>query len=199
MRSVIRRVVFVNFVIALSAAAAYAGDFSADMVSSSRDGSFTAKLYASGDKSLVEMSGVTTISRMDKKVVWMIMPGGKMYMEQPIDPRTAASTREKVDGEIERKAEGDEMIGGRNTAKYRVTFEANGKRDSVFQWIDESSHIPVKTAAVDGSWSSELGNIRSGPQRQELFEIPAGCDKMSLGMPDMDGMMNAAGRSARED
>ena len=180
MRLAIRWVVFFVFVIALSAAVVYAEDFSADIVSSSREGSFTAKLYASGDKSRTEMPQAITISRMDKKVVWVLMPTEKMYMEQPIDQRTAVSTREKVDGEIERKAEGNEVFGGRNTTKYRVTFKTNGKRESVFQWIDESVHIPVKTAAIDGSWSSELRNIRSGPQDPALFVIPSGYTKMPL-------------------
>ena len=159
----------------------YAADFSADIVSSSPQGSFKAKLYVSGDKSRTEMPGAITISRMDEKVVWMLMPVEKMYMEQPIDPRAAVSMREKVDGEIERKAEGNEIVGGRNTTKYRVTFKANGKRESVFQWIDESVHIPVKTAAIDGSWSSESRNIQLGSQDPTLFEIPAGYSKM----PDM--------------
>lgn len=195
MRLVIRWAVFSIFVMALSAAVVYAEDFSADMVSSSREGSFTAKLYISGDKSRMEMPEATTISRMDKKVVWVLMPAEKMYMEQPIDPRTAASTQEKIDGEIERKAEGNETINGRNTTKYRVTFEANGSRETVFQWIDESQHIPVKTAAIDGSWSSEFKNIRSGPQDPALFAIPRGYNKMSLGMPDMKGIMDAMGEN----
>lgn len=199
MRSVIRCGVFFIFVIALSAAMGYAEDFAADMVSSSNDGSFTAKLYVSGDKSRTDMPGAVTISRMDKKVVWMLMPAEKMYVEQPIDTRAAMSTREKVDGEIDRKVEASEIVNGRSTVKYRVTFEVNGRRESVFQWIDESAHIPVKTAAIDGSWSSEFRNIRTGPQDSELFEIPAGYNKMSLGMPDMAGIMNAMGKGAQKD
>lgn len=169
----------------LFASLGYAGDFSADMVSSSPQGKFTVKLYVSGDKSRMEMPEAITVSRMDKKVVWMLMPQEMMYMEQPIDPRTVASTQEKVAGEIERKAEGTEMINGRLTTKYRVTFEVPGRQESVFQWIDEKDHIPVKTAAVDGSWSSEFKNIKSGPQDPALFEVPTGYRKMSLGMPDM--------------
>ena len=185
MRTAVRRVVFFVFVMVLSTAAVYAGDFSADMVSTARQGSFPAKLYVSGDKSRMEMPGAISISRMDKKVTWMLMPEQKMYMEQPIDTRAAAGTQEKVDGEIERKAEGAEVVSGRNTTKYRVTFESNGKHESMFQWIDGSVNIPVKTAAIDGSWSTEFRNIRTGPQDGALFEIPAGYTKMSFAMPDM--------------
>lgn len=187
------------FFTSVTACMGYASDFNADMVSSSPEGSFSAKLWVSGDKSRMEMPQAITISRMDKKVVWVLMPDEKMYMEQPIDLRTAVSMREKVDGEIDRKMEGNEIINGRSTAKYRVTFETNGKRESVFQWIDESAHIPVKTAAIDGTWSSEFRNIRLGPQNRELFEIPDGYNSMSLGVPDMKGMMDAMSKAAQED
>ena len=81
MRAVMGCVMFLVLGVALSRAVVSAEDFSADMVSSSPEGSFTAKLYVSGDKSRMETSGATTISRMDKKVVWILMPAEKMYME----------------------------------------------------------------------------------------------------------------------
>lgn len=181
---------------ALLACPGHAEDFSADMVSFSPEGTFTAKIYVSGEKSRMEMPEAITISRMDKKVAWVLMPSEKMYMEQPLNPRSAASTREKMDGEIERKVEGNETVNGRNTTKYRVTFEAEGKREKVFQWIDEAAHVPVKTAAIDGSWSSEFKNILTGPQDQGFFEIPAGYRNMSLGMPDMKSILDAMGDEA---
>lgn len=182
--------------VVLSVAPSFAEDFNADMISSSPEGSLKAKIYVSGDKSRVEMPEATTISRMDKKIAWVLMPNEKMYMEQSIDPRTTASTQEKLSGEIERKAEGNETVNGRNTTKYRVTFEEKGRRESVFQWIDEAAHILVKTAAIDGSWSTEFKNIKPGPQNTELFEIPSGYSKMSLGgMPDMEGIMNTMGKA----
>lgn len=180
-------VIFVLSVV-LSAALGYAGDFSADMISKAPEGSFTAKLYVSGDKSRVEMAEGTSISRIDKKVVWMLMLKEKMYMEQPLNPRSAASTQERIDGEIERKAVGNEELNGRKTTKYLVVFKSQEKNESVFQWIDETARIPVKTAAVDGSWFSEFKNIRTGPQDQGLFEIPPGYKKMSFDMESMKGL-----------
>ncbi len=175
------------------AGAGYAADFSADMVSTSSGGSFSGKIYVSGEKSRMEMAEAITISRMDKKVAWMLMPAEKMYMEQALDTRTAAGAQEKMEGEIERIAEGKETVNGRATTKYRVTYEAQGKRESVFQWLDETAHIPVKTAAVDGSWSMEFKNIETGSQDQALFEIPAGYQKMSFSMPNMADMMGGGG------
>ncbi len=181
--------IFLALCTALFAVKAFAGDFSADMVSSSYQGLVTMKMYVSGDKSRMEMPEIITISRMDKNVVWMLMPGEKMYIEQAMDPRTVANTQENVAGEIERTAEGNEMVNGRNATKYRVTFETQGRRESVFQWMDEAAHIPVKTAAIDGSWSTEFKNIQTGPQKQDLFEVPAGYSKMSLDMPNVKDIM----------
>lgn len=179
--------------IMLSAGAGYAGDFSADMVSSSKEGSFSGKVYVSGDKSRMEMAEAVTISRKDKNVAWMIMPQEKMYMEQPLDTRTAAGTQEKIEGEVERTAEGKETVNSRAVTKYRVTYEAQGRRETVFQWIDEAERLPVKTAAVDGSWSTEFKNIKTGPQDQGLFEIPAGYKKMSFDMSGMEDMLGGMG------
>jgi hypothetical protein len=175
----------------LLAQTCYAADFSADMVSTERGRSTSGKFYVSGDKSRVEMAEGIIISRMDKKIVWMLMPQQKMYIEQPLDLRSAAVTQEKVDGEIERKVVGKEKVNGRDTTKYLVTFESQKKRESVFQWIDEAAHIPVKTAAVDQSWSSEFKNIQAASQNKDLFEIPAGYQSMSMGMPNMKDIMGS--------
>lgn len=39
-------------------------------------------------------------------------------------------------------------------------------------------NFPVKTAAVDGSWTQEYRNIKMGPQPNSLFEVPSGCKKL---------------------
>jgi len=170
---------------ALLASTGHAEDFSADMLSVSSEGSFTGKIYVSGDKSRMEMPEAITISRLDRKVTWMLMPSEKMYMEQPINARAVAGTQEKFDGELERVSEGDETVNGRHTTKYRVTFEAGGKQETVFQWIEVGTHFPVKTAAIDNSWSTEFSNIKIGPQDRALFEVPSDYQKFSMGMPEL--------------
>jgi hypothetical protein len=182
-------VCFTALLTAAMAAACHAADFSADIVTVSPEGTFNAKMYVSGDKSRTEIEGTATIARADKGIVWVLIPAQKMYIEQPLDMRTAASTKEKLEGEIERSAVGHETVNGIGTTKYRVVFEAQGQRGVVFQWIDEARRIPVKTAAGDGSWSSEFKNIRTNAQDSSLFEIPAGYSKMPAGIPDMKQMM----------
>lgn len=171
--------------------AACAADFSADMVGSSPQGAMSAKMYVSGDKSRVETAGAVTINRMDKKVMWLLMPQEMMYIEQPVDMKAARSTKEKVEGEVERTVEGREAVNGMNTTKYRVTYESNGLRETIFQWIDDVNRFPVKTAAVDGSWSSEFRNISTKSQDPALFEVPSEYKKMSIPTPDLGALMKA--------
>lgn len=168
--------------------AALAQDFSADMVSTTKDGTFTGKIFVSKDKTRVEVPESVTITRMDKKVMWMLMPSEKMYMEQPFDPRNVTATSEGVSGEIERKLIGQETVNGKIASKYKVTYEVEGVRDAVFQWIDTASSIPVKTEAADGSWTMEYKNLKIGAQPDSLFEIPAGYQKFSYEMPTVEGM-----------
>lgn len=165
----------------------FAQEFSADIVSSNRGGVYTARIFMGIDKNRVESEESIVISRMDKKVVWILMPAQKTYMEQSLDSGKVISTTEKIEGEVERTLLGKENVNGRSADKYKVTYELNGVESSMYQWIDPSLRLPVKTAAIDGSWTTEYRNIRSGHQPEDLFEIPAGYTKFD--MPDMGNAM----------
>lgn len=168
---------------------ALAVEFSADVVSRAREGSFNGRIFVANDKVRMEMAGLTTITRLDKNVAWVIMPQENMYMEQPLDQRTIAAAREKMPGEIERKFISNEMIGGKPSKKYLVIYELKDRRDEIYQWLDQATQIPLKTAAVDGSWSMEYKNLSIEPQAESLFEIPARYKKMSI--PNMGDISKA--------
>src|SRR4051812_38772377 len=65
-------------------------DFSADVVTTAGGQQMAGKVYISKEKSRFEMMGMVTIARMDKNVVYMLMPEQRMYMEQPVDPKAVA-------------------------------------------------------------------------------------------------------------
>jgi hypothetical protein len=54
------------------------------------------------------------------------------------------------------------------------------KTINTYQWMATDINFPVKTAAVDGSWSMEYKDIKLGSQPDSLFELPAGYQKMSI-------------------
>jgi hypothetical protein len=172
----------------LLGASVFAQEFSADIVTTGREGSFRGRINTAKDKIRMEQQGSIVISRLDRNVTWILMPGEKMYMEQKLEPRNIAGVMNEVPGQVERESLGEEMIDGRMTNKYRVTYNQGGESAVMFVWTTKDSNIPVKTMAEDGSWSMEYKNLKEGPQSADLFEIPAGYEKMSFDMPALPDM-----------
>jgi len=158
----------------------FAADFSADLVAKTKDGVFQGKFFVSGEKSRMEAPQGITITRVDKKLVWMLMPEQKMYMQMPLRPDSAVGQTDKMPGEIERKLIGTETIDGKTADKYRIVANADNQKTVILLWLIKDSDIPVKTAAEDGSWVFEYKNIKTGAQPASLFELPAGYQAFSM-------------------
>jgi hypothetical protein len=173
-------------VAASARASAGSSQFSADMTSTTQGQTIAAKIYVGDKKTRVEMPQATMIMRLDRGVSIIVMAEQGMYMEQPIDPAMAAQTSRELPGEMERKSLGKEKVNGRDAEKFLVIFSQNGRTDSVHQWV-ASEGFPVRTAALDGTWSADFKNIQAGPQPDSLFEPPAGYQKFE--MPNMNAMM----------
>jgi len=156
-----------------------AEDFSADVINTTKSGIFRGKIFVTRDKVRMETPDGITISRMDRRVIWRLMPKDKTYMEYPFDPSRRVSVAEKISGEIERKLIGQEIIDGKMTDKYQIVSEHDGKRVTIFQWVAAGLNIPVKTAASDNSRITEYKNIKTGMQSDSLFEVPADYQKFS--------------------
>jgi len=171
-----------------------AEDFSADMISTNQGMVFKGKIFSGQDKIRMEVPGSITIVRMDRQVMWLLMPKEKMYMEQPVDPTKAAATSDKVSGEIERKLVGKESIDGRMTDKYQIVYNQNGKKQTLFQWFTAGLSVPIKTAAADNSWVTEYKNIKTDRQPDALFEVPADYQKLSNPMGPMKDMLEKFGK-----
>ncbi len=163
------------------------GDFSADIISSTAEGTMQMKLYTSGQKSRMEMPGSVMIVRRDLQLMWMVMPEQKMYMEHPINQAMSAQTQPEIEGESERIAMGSEIVNGKNAQKFKVSFEARGESGQIYQWMDGDT--PVRTQAIDGSWTVDFKNIQTGSQPESLFDPPAGYQKMDIA--GMAGAMQA--------
>lgn len=175
----------VLFLIILSAGFAFAAEFSADTVMTHKKGVTTAKIYSKTEKFRTEMKSpeeVIVITRIDKKVIWNIMPKQKMYMEMPLkmNMRNKPRVEEKFEGETDRKHVGNETVDGHPAKKYLITYKLNNKQEQVYQWWATDINFPVKNAAVDGSWVQEFKNIKMGSQPDSLFEVPSGYQKMQI-------------------
>ena len=156
-------------------------EFSADIVTNSKEGSSRGKVFVAKDKIRMEMQSAITIARVDQKKAYMLMPQQKMYMEMPSDATNLATALEKVPGEISRKLIATETIDGRQVEKYEVAYDYQGKAETINIWLSKELHFPLKSAALDNSWSVEYTNVIEGPQKQELFELPSGYTKFDYG------------------
>lgn len=147
--------------------------------------------YAPGKKRTEIEGGMTTIERSDKKLIWLIFPDGKMYMEQNIEDDTVQRDErfDISDYEIEHSVVGEDTIEGLKTTKYKIVMrERDGNKFTGFMWVTKHDII-VKmdtVSTVDGrkvAMKMALKNIKIKNQDSKLFEIPAGYSKMS-GMED---------------
>jgi outer membrane lipoprotein-sorting protein len=180
------------------AATALALEFSSDMVMTSQGQTQTSKIW-SKDKKVRMESGAQpgyTIMRMDKNVMWMVMPDQKSFMEMKYDPSKQPRTDEKVQGEVSRKLIGTETVNGHPAKKYEVTYTEAGrteKTERMYQWIATDINFPVRVAAVDGSWVVDYKNIKMSSQADSLFEVPAGYQKVAMpGSGSMSGPGSAS-------
>ncbi len=184
----LKQIIMSAFILsAIICGGASAFEFSADQVMrSSGMPAMNAKMYFADTKwrmsSMIEGIKSITIIRSDKNVSWILMPDQKMYMERKIDKKQKIAMSKNVPGEVKREKLGNETVNGINCEKFKVTYKDGSKTESVFIWMSKDK-MPIKTAAIDNSWSSELKNIQKGTQDKSLFEVPAGFTKMVI--PEM--------------
>ncbi len=170
------------------AVSSYALEFSADTVLTAGGQKMYGKMNAKKDRFRMEITNpqhMITISRMDKNVVWNIMPSEKMYIEMPFNPSTAPKTDVNIEGEIDRKHLGSEIIDGHPTKKYLITFKTGNQTQKIHQWLATDINFPIKTADPNKEWIQEYKNVKIGTQPDKLFEVPEGYSKMQ--MPTMPG------------
>jgi len=165
-----------------------AQEFSATVVTKSGGQSVSMKIYMKPDKYRTDhkAAGTSTIIRKDLNKIWTVTNAPKTYMEMEgiSDNQTQQTVAEKIKGEVSRKEIGDETVNGHPTKKYEITATTDDKAMQVNQWWATDINFPIKTAAVDGSWSTEYRDINIGSQADSLFEIPSGFKKMAIpGLP----------------
>ncbi len=171
--------------------------YSADLVTETNEGIHKSHMYAKGQKQRMEVSEqgqkVINIIRSDKKVMWMLMPDEKIYMEMPlmIQKEDITSRLTDPDVKMEKKFLADENVDGHPSKKYHVIMTRNGKKESSgFIWeAKDLNNFPVKWQEEDKKATVTWKNIKLGDVPDSMFEIPAGYKKMSMpgGMPGMGG------------
>lgn len=171
-----------------------------------KDMDITGKMYQSGDKvrQEVSMGGMQQIiiNRRDKKMVWMIMPAQKTYMEFNADDPKMGKKEDfqnfwkNHDAKLEKI--GKEDVNGVETTHSKVSIASatpDGHGFSGEVWLTKDN-VPMrmKTSPTSGGEVvMELKNLKVGKQDPSLFEVPQGYNKME--MPDLSGMAGAMQQS----
>lgn len=188
-------------------------EYSADRVMQTESVTFEQHVYYTPTKERTEMqtSGKNSeqmpieILRKDTKVRWQLMPSQKMYMEYSLD-RPAPKAVKKDPGDMtkwdfEETVVGEEVMEGVNVTKYKtIATSTDGKKFGGFSWrTKEGIQVKLDLLYKEGEekrrMTTELRNLKIGPQDPQLFEIPPGYTKLDMaGM--MGGMMGGKGMGA---
>lgn len=141
----------------------------------------------------------TIIINGDRGVMMLLMPAQRMYMESSIDGQQFDQANvELPDPETwEMERVGRESVNEVPATKYRVATDAGeATRMQGFLWVSDDG-IPVRTDMMTGGdrIQMELRDLVVGPQPAELFEPPAGYQRIALGegMDVMGGMSGIPG------
>ncbi len=159
-------------------------EYSADQVITSSGQSVTHKVYVKKDRIRLEtpQRGIS-ILRFDRKMVWILMPDQKKYMELPLHGRDPLSGL-NPDVKVERQAVGQEVVNGHPTKKNKTTTSFQGQQVVGYQWLaTDLKELPIKWQNDTAKTTGELKNIKFGPQAASLFEIPQGYQKLSASAP----------------
>lgn len=191
MKKILLSIAFLSFAFAANAEPPALPDLSADVQMVQGDKVFgQGKIYMTKTATRMEMTvqgmslPLTNISRLDQKVMWMLMPN-KTYMEQPL-PWDHAVINEVPAGWTQDCSPG-EMIDGHPTDKCVIKGTIAGKATSTTIWKAKDLNGIVIRNLGQGNSGMALKNIVVMPQPPNLFEIPAGYQKLdpAAGMAEM--------------
>lgn len=166
---------------ALAAARADALEFSAEFREKLGDEVREGKIYVTADKSRYEVKGAETIevTRADKKVMWVIFPKRRVYVEEefwgfPLGSSLENSKKINSGGDLTREELGYETIDSFRLKKYLVTVKYNNgeTEDKYYEWYRSDFPIPVKTESLNGYMSYEYRKIKFTEQAPNLFNPP---------------------------
>jgi len=172
-------------VLLLWAGLAQAAEFSATMITKAGGMEIPGKVYVKGNKMRNEIQAaghpIINILRPDKKLVWLIMPQQKAFMEMPINQETQQKMMTLTEKQkAKMKKVGSETIDGYACDKYETTMDHQGKSMKVYTWIATDLGVPIRVVSEDGSFAMEYKDIKPGGVADSLFEAPQGYKKMKM-------------------
>jgi hypothetical protein len=171
----------VPLLILIIPALAWGADFSAQMIV--KDGSklFPGKIYVSDGKmrqEFIDERGQTvTIVRPDKKVVWVLIPPGRTFLEMPLTKKLPGQFLQIPPQAVNRHLIGHDLIEGYETDKYQVSVPGGKSYEIQNYWVAKKLGLPIKMECRERRFSLEYKTIKEGKVPDRLFDLPPGYRK----------------------
>ena len=185
------------------ACAASAVDFSAEFTEKEGETTRKGRIYVAAEKSRFELDGTGEIevTRADKKVMWLIFPKKKVYVEEEFFGAVSYGRTDdtpKDTGDLSREDLGYETVDTYRLKKYLVTVKYNKgeTEDRYYEWRRSDFPVPVKTESLNGEYSCEYKKIKFGPQDPGLFNEPKNYRKISI--EELDEMEGAGQKKSKK-
>ncbi len=160
---------------------AWGVEFSASMVVKDGTKDFPGKIYVSDGKmrqEFIDERGQTvTIVRPDKKVVWVVIPPSRSYLEMPLNTKLPGQFLQIPPQAMNKHLVGHDWVAGYESDKYQVTVPSDRRCEIQTYWVAKKLGLPVKMECRERQFSLEYKLIKEEKLPDRLFEPPPGYRK----------------------
>jgi len=120
-----------------------------------------------------------TIVRPDLKVVWVILPRQRSYMEIPLTTKLPGQFIQIPPQALGKRLVGQERLNGYDTEKYEVSVPVGRGLEKQTYWVAVKLGLPIKMECRERQFSLEYKSIREEKVPDRLFALPPGLQKLT--------------------
>ena len=119
-----------------------------------------------------------TIVRPDLKVIWVILPRQRSYMEIPLRTKLPGQFIQIPPQAVGKRLVGQERLNGYDTEKYEVSVPVGRGLEKQTYWVAAKLGLPIKMECRERQFSLEYKSIREEKVPDQRFNLPPGLKKM---------------------
>ena len=162
---------------------AWGAEFSALMMVKDDVKTMPGKIQVSDGKMRQEFAderGQTiTIVRPDLKVIWVILPRQRSYMEIPLTKKLPGQFIQIPLQVVGKRLVGQERLNGYDTEKYEVSVPVGRRLEKQVYWVAPKLGLPIKMECRERQFSLEYRSIKEEKVPDRLFNLPPGLQKLT--------------------
>jgi hypothetical protein len=126
-----------------------------------------------------ERGQTITIIRPDLKVVYVILPRQRIYMEMPLTTKLPGQFIQIPLGALGKRLVGQERVNGYDTEKYEVSVPVGRGLEKQTYWVAAKLGLPIKMECRERQFSLEYRSIKEEKVPDRLFNLPPGLQKLT--------------------